>query len=130
MNSKLISVSAFVLVLLGLIATLCVFAFQDGIREIKWIDAEAAALGSMIICLVGAVLGWVSCKTSTGKVAGILGTLIVAFYLIVWMNGSQPSASDPPKMGTDAPRRLEVAPTSGINKVSEDIVASAPKPSM
>jgi len=97
MNNRLVGASGFVLVLLGLIAMVCVFVFQDGIQTLNWIDAEAAARGSMILCFVGAVLGWVSFKTSTGKVAGILGSLIVAFYVMLLMQGTEPSPGPLPE---------------------------------
>ncbi len=81
MNNTFVAVAGFALVLLGLIATVCVFAFQDGIQELEWIDAEAAALGSMVICLAGTILGWICFRNSTGVIAGVLGSLLLAFYV-------------------------------------------------
>lgn len=95
MNNKFVGASGLVLVLLGLITIVCVFALQDGIQNLDWIDAEAAALGSMVICVVGCILGWVSFRTSTGKVAAVLGTLLLAFYVVQLLRRSEPAPSAP-----------------------------------
>ena len=96
MNNKVVAVSGLVLVLLGLIAIACVSALQDGIQKLDWIDAEAAALGSMVICAVGCLLGWVSFRTSTGKVAAVLGTLLLALFVFQLFRRSEPPPFDLP----------------------------------
>jgi len=93
MNNSAASISALVLVLLGLVATVCVFAFASGIREVDWLDREAAATGVMAICLVGSVLGWIAVKTSAGRVAAVLGTLLMVFYAFQLMRSDSPSSS-------------------------------------
>ena len=104
MKSNAVGIAGVVLVLLGLAATVCVFAFQDQIRKLDWIDREAAALGSMAICLVGCVLGWVTFRNPAGRVAAILGTLLVAFYVFQLLRTDRPAA--PAEQGlTPAPTK-------------------------
>ena len=57
MRNTAVGISGLVLVLLGLVATVCLFAFEQGLRKLDWIDLEAATLGSAVICLTGCVLG-------------------------------------------------------------------------
>ena len=99
MKNQAIGVSALVLVLLGLVATVCLFAFEEGIRRLEWIDLEMAALGTAIICVVGCALGWVSVKIGAGRAAAILGSLLVLFFAYQLMRTdtpSQPADPDPP----------------------------------
>jgi len=91
MKNQAIAISGLVLVVLGIVATVCLFAFEDGIRRLDWVNIEAAALGTGVICLVGGILGWLSVKTSTGKVAAILGSLLVLFFALQLMNTQSPS---------------------------------------
>jgi|GEM_PF-6103506 len=95
MKNKLFGVLGLVMVLFALLATVTMFAFIDGIQKADWIDAEAAVLGAAIICLVGAVLGWVSFRTSAGKLAGILGTMLIALYVFQLFRRSQPCPASP-----------------------------------
>ena len=99
MNNKFVGASGLVLVLLGLIAIVCVFALQG----VDWIDAEAAALGAMVLCVVGCVLGWVSFRTSTGKVAAVLGTLLLAFYVVQVLPVSPPPPDHLPTVASPDP---------------------------
>ena len=89
MKSNVIGITGMVLVLLGLIATACIYAFLPGIDKLDWLDAEAAAGGSMVICLLGCVLGWIAFKTSAGRVAAIVGTLLIAFYVFQLLRSSE-----------------------------------------
>ena len=97
MDNKIVSIAGFILVLIGLVATVCVFAFEDGIRRLGWIDLEVAALGSMVLCVVGAIFGWLSVRTLLGKIAGILGTMLVIFYFVILMMDSEPHDNGPEK---------------------------------
>jgi len=97
MDNKYVSVAGFILVLIGLLSTVCIFAFEDGIRELGWIDLELAALGSMILCTLGAIFGWLSVQTTLGKIAGGLGTALVIFYMVILMSSSEPSGNRPRK---------------------------------
>ena len=79
MKSKSVAITALVLAVIGLLATVAVFAFQTAINKLG--SGEAAAFGSLAVCLVGCVLGWINFKSPEGKVAAILGTLLVVFYV-------------------------------------------------
>ncbi|HUT59306.1 MAG TPA: hypothetical protein VNA25_15765 [Phycisphaerae bacterium] len=99
MKNHALAVSGLVLVLLGLLATISLFVFEPGIRKLDWIDLEAAAVGSAVICLVGCALGWASFKTGTGKAAAILGSLLVLFFAYQFLRSdarSQPSPASLP----------------------------------
>lgn len=98
MRNQALAVVALVVVLLGLLATISLFAFEDGIRKIDWINMEAAALGSGLICLVGCVLGWASFKAGAGKAAAILGSLLVIFFVYQFMRTEAPSQSGGPAL--------------------------------
>jgi Na+/proline symporter len=100
MNNKLVAVSGFVLVLISLITTVGILAFEESLHELKWMDVEGAALGSVLLCLVGTLLGWISFKNSTGKVAGIIGSLILGFYIIlIIMNARKEKGDFAPALG-------------------------------
>jgi uncharacterized membrane protein YfcA len=80
MNNRAVAIAGLVMALLGLIATICLFAFERGIRDVQWINLNAAGLGTAVICLVGCILGWASVKSAPGKAATVMGTILVLFF--------------------------------------------------
>lgn len=84
MNNRAIGIAGLVMTLLGLVATICIFAFEARLRKTGWIDLDIAALGSACICVVGCILGMVSHKTSEGKVATVLGCLLILFFVYLF----------------------------------------------
>ncbi|MCD4824030.1 MAG: hypothetical protein K8S55_05445 [Phycisphaerae bacterium] len=78
MKNRFIACTGLVLVLLGLIATICLVAFATSARQ--WVDIDVAVLGACFIGLVGCVFGWISFKTVEGKAAAILGTCLLLFF--------------------------------------------------
>lgn len=107
---KTVSIFAMVLILLGLIATIGLFAFQEGLQR-AGCDMEAAALGVLAACLVACVMGFVSFREPAGKIAAILGALLVAFFVFQFLHvvpdQSMSAQSVPPTAARLLPASLE-----------------------
>ncbi len=99
MKNRVLGTTGLVLVLLGLIATICVFAFERTIRD--WGDPEVLALGTAIICLAGCVLGWASFKTAEGKAAAVIGSVLVLFFAWQYVRSERPSEAALPIRAPD-----------------------------
>ena len=119
MNNRVVSVSSLILVLVGLVATVCLFAFQYSLRK-AGCNMEAAAGGTMILCLVGCILGWICFKSAEGKVSAILGTIMVLFFLAVLLYTSGESRQPMPKSPASPS-------TTGAAESIESAVGNCPK---
>jgi len=89
-KSNLCGILSLVFVLFALLATVLAFAFQDA----DWMNEEALLTCSLLVCLVGTILGWTSYKTQPGKVGAILGSVMMALYLFVLTDGAAPDSRD------------------------------------
>jgi len=79
MEQKAISITAIVLTVLALVATICVFAFHRPLENLD-VEMEALALGTVAFAVLGLVCGLLSLKTVMGKVAAVLGLLLVLLF--------------------------------------------------
>ena len=124
-RNQAIGIISLVVVLLGLAATVCLFAFEKGIKERGWINIEAAAWGSCLFCLAGCAMGWVSFRTLAGRLAAVLGTLVLLFYAYQLLRGESPS-----QPGPDLPRLRIVnepnPPTKPAKAAAPATLPSAP----
>ncbi|MCE5278187.1 MAG: hypothetical protein ABFD92_04430 [Planctomycetaceae bacterium] len=135
---KTVSIFAMVLILLGLITTIGLFAFRDGLQH-AGCDMEAAALGVLAVCLVACVMGFVSFREPSGKIAAILGALLVAFFVFQFLyvapDQSRSAQSVPPPAARLLPASLEeMTPLPREQSPREqslprrEVVAVAPEP--
>ena len=104
MDSKVIGVTGFVLVIFSFLAVVGLFVCQDGIRQCGCIDPESAAWGAFAICALGCVLGWMSVRSKVGLVAGILGVVLLGLFVLQLSMGSSPAPPEQP------PKQLESGP--------------------
>ena len=81
MSNRFLAATSLVVVLIGLGAMSAVFVFESALRHSHWINQDAAAWAAFIICIVGCILGLLSWKHKEGKVASILGSLLVMFFM-------------------------------------------------
>jgi len=94
-NRRTVGLTALILVLVGLLLTIFVFACHNALT--KWgVDAEALAWGSLAVCAIGCLVGWFSFRTSHGKIAAIVGSGLVFFYLAMLLHSDSPSESMEP----------------------------------
>ncbi len=105
---KTVSIAAMIMVLLGLAATIALFAFEEGLNH-AGCNLDAAALGVLAACIVACIMGFVSFRDPAGKVAAILGVAMVAFFAYQFLRTSGPSQSSPAPMPPRAAARLENA---------------------
>jgi hypothetical protein len=80
MKNNTLSVTAFVIVILAVVATLTMIVFSQGIRKVEWMDLESTAWACFGLAILGSVLGWCAFKRPLGKISAILGTLVVAGF--------------------------------------------------
>jgi hypothetical protein len=104
MKSRVLAIVGLVLVILGLLATVAVFAFVQTIRE--WGDPDNFALGAAVVCLVGCALGWASFKTTEGKAAAIIGSLLVLFFAWQLLRTDSPEPT-PSRLPDRAPAEVQ-----------------------
>ena len=81
MKDNGLSITAFVVVIFSIIATLAMIAFSEGIRKVDWMDRESTALACFGCVILGTVLGWCAFKRPLGKISALLGTVVVAGFL-------------------------------------------------
>lgn len=102
MNNKAMGMTSLMLAILGLLATVCLFAMEPMLH--KYLNTEAAALGVGAISLLACVLGWLSFKTGSGKTAAIIGTLLVLFFFVeLFWTSDGPARPAPPPAPASAP---------------------------
>lgn len=83
MKNNGLSITAFAVVIVSIVATLATIAFSEGIRKVDWMDLESTALACFGLVILGCVLGWCAFKRPLGKTCAILGTVVVAGFLFV-----------------------------------------------
>lgn len=86
MKNNVLSLTAFVIVIFAIVATLAMIAFSEAIINVDWMNLESAAWACFGLSILGCILGWCSFKRPLGKIAAILGTLMVAGYLFQLLN--------------------------------------------
>jgi VIT1/CCC1 family predicted Fe2+/Mn2+ transporter len=99
MKNDVLSVTAFAVVILAILATLAMIACSNGIERAAWINPEGAAWACFGLAILGSILGWCSFKRPLGKVSAILGTLVVAGFLFQLLrvdSGHAPPPHIPP----------------------------------
>ena len=96
MKDNILSITAFFVVVLAVLATLATIAFSEGIRRADWMDLEAAAWACFGLAVLGCALGWCSFKRPLGKVSAILGTVVVAGFLVQLLRSERPTSRTPP----------------------------------
>ncbi|MFH1024996.1 MAG: hypothetical protein V1809_16570 [Planctomycetota bacterium] len=102
MKNNGLGITAFAIVILAVIATLAMIAFSDGIRKVGWMDLESMALACFGLSILGCVLGWCAFRYPLGKISAILGTIVVAGFLLFFL---RPDAHRTREPGTDEPPR-------------------------
>ena len=80
MKNNTLSITAFVIVILAVVATLAMIAFSEGIRKAEWMDLESTAKACFGLAILGCVLGWCAFKRPLGKTSAVLGTIVVAGF--------------------------------------------------
>jgi len=80
-KDNVLSITAFVIVVVAIVATLAMIAFSEGIRKVDWMDLEATARACFGLSILGCVLGWCGFKRPLGKAAAIIGTIVVVGFL-------------------------------------------------
>jgi apolipoprotein N-acyltransferase len=98
MKDKALSITAFATVIASLVGFMAVLAFSDGIEKADWIDAEDASMACFGLTILGTVLAWCSFKQRLGKIAAILGSVVIPAVFALLMNNSTPSPG--PTKGT------------------------------
>ncbi|MHC4285961.1 MAG: hypothetical protein ACYSWZ_23760 [Planctomycetota bacterium] len=88
MKNNLLSITAFIVVILAIVATLAMIAFSEGIRKVEWMDLESTALACFVLWILGSVGGWCTFKRPLGKISAILGTVVVAGFLLQLLRDS------------------------------------------
>ena len=88
MKNNLLSITAFIVVILAIVATLAMIAFSDGIRKVEWMDLESTALACFGLAILGCVLGWCAFKRPLGKLSAVIGTMVVAGFLLQLLRDS------------------------------------------
>ena len=119
MKNLFIARTGLILVLLGLIALVCLFAIGQGIPQ--WVNGGAAALGACIIVLTGCVFGWVSFKIAEGKIAAILGTCFLLLFFAGHFMSSVPTGL-PQNQSDDL-----CQPSYSLQNQDYDVVQCAPQ---
>ncbi len=104
--------TAATLVTLGGVATFVLFVLHRGIERLDILDSEFAAMATMVVVLVGTVLGFISWKSGGGKLAGILGLLILGFYVYVLLASDSPSSPAPGPDRLYLPKEAQTQPES------------------
>lgn len=79
-NSGL-SITAFSITILSIVAILAVIAFSEGIRKVDWMDLESTAFACFGLTILGTILGWCSFQRPLGRISAILGTIAICGYL-------------------------------------------------
>ena len=74
---KKLGLTGLILVVVGLIATVCFVWVELPIH--RWVEMDAVACGTLAVCLAGCVLGWRS--SGIGRWAAVLGTPLVVIWL-------------------------------------------------
>jgi hypothetical protein len=102
MTNNGLSITAFVIVMVAIVATLATIAFSEGIRTVDWMDLESTAWACFGLAILGCVHGWCAFKRPMGRLSAILGTIVVAGFLFQLLrvdNPTQPSQipDSPPK---------------------------------
>lgn len=82
MKNNGLSITALAMVILSIVAILVTIAFSEGIRKVDWTDLESIALACFGFAILGCVLGWCAFKRPLGKIAAILGTIVVAAFFL------------------------------------------------
>ena len=88
MKNNLLSITAFIVVILAIVATLAMIAFSEGIRKVEWMDLESTALACFVLSILGSVAGWCTFKRPLGKISAILGTIVFAGFLLQLLRDS------------------------------------------
>ena len=108
MKNNVLSVTAFAVVICATVASLAMIAFSAGIRKADWIDLESTAWACFGLAILGCVLGWWAFKRPLGKVSAILGTIVVAAFVLQLLRADRPTsrslrpAIDPKVVQTEA----------------------------
>ena len=99
MKNNTLSITAFMVVILAIVATLAMVAFARGIRKVEWMDLESTAWACFGLAILGCVLGWCAFKRPLGKTSAILGTMVVAGFFFELLRVD---------VGPPAPRSLQM----------------------
>lgn len=79
---NVVSITAFILLVLAVVALLAVIAFSEGIRQAEWIELESASWACFGLAVLATILGWASFGRPLGKTTAVLGTVIVIGFLV------------------------------------------------
>ena len=77
MKDDCLSYTAFAIVIGSVVSALATIAFSEGIERSEWMDLASVSLACFGLLIVGCVLGWCAFNRSLGKIAAILGSLVV-----------------------------------------------------
>lgn len=88
MKNNGLSITAFVIVIVAIVAMLAMVAFSEGIRKLDWMDLESTAWACFGLAILGCVLGWCAFKRPLGKLAAIIGTIVVVGFFMQVTRGS------------------------------------------
>ena len=105
MKNNGLSITAFVVVIFAIVATLATIAFSEGIRKVDWMDLESTAFACFGLAILGCVLGWCAFKRPLGKLSAILGIVVVAGFLFQLLRSDAPTR--PSHLPSDAPRAMK-----------------------
>jgi len=75
---KTLGLTGLILVVAGLVATVCFVRVELPIH--RWVEMDAAASGTLAVCIAGCVLGWRS--SGVGRWVAVLGTPLVVIWLV------------------------------------------------
>ena len=105
MKDDCLSYTAFAIVIGSVVSALATIAFSEGIERSEWMDLASVSLACFGLLIVGCVLGWCAFNRSLGKIAAILGSLVVVLAVPFALLGE-----DLPEHGTldPGPPPLEV----------------------
>ena len=110
MKTSGLSVTAFAILMFALIATLAMCAFSDGIKRVAWLNLESMAMACLGLLILGSILGWCAFQCALGKVSAILGTLVVAGFLVQFSRGSTCCARTQERLRKIIQDRVELPP--------------------
>lgn len=105
MSDKVVGFLGILVVLGGLGLSIIMYLARGGEGALGSLEFELAVGGCMLIVLAGGILGWSSQKHVTGKVAALLASALLGFYVaqrVPDYAGVIPKAAPATAQSTDA----------------------------
>ena len=83
------------LLIAGCLGFVVLFVFESAIRRYDILDRESAAWACFAAIALGSLVGFCSWRTHRGKLAALLG-LVIVLALLAWVGSSSDDLQSPP----------------------------------